>query len=202
MNPLEALLRPFVALVNRQIKSTTPARELCANMTGKVIAIRVQNTALAMFFEIGADALNIASDYDDEPDVSLSGSLLSLASLATGEAAIRSGAVEIRGDAELAQSFRELLQFGRPDLEEELSAFIGDAPAHGVGDVARRIGAWSRDARDTMRQNISEYLQEESRTVPSRHEVEAFQRDVDALRDDVARLNARMQRIEALSARN
>ena len=197
MNPLEALLRPIVSIVNRQIRLTTPARELCAELDGSVIAVRVKNTALAMYFQVRADAIHLSSEFDDEPDAVISGSLLSLASLASGEAAIRSGEVELRGDAELAQSFQQLLRLGRPDLEEELSRLVGDAPAHGIGEAARRIGKWGRDARDTIHQNVSEYLQEESRAVPSRYEVDAFQRKVDTLRDDVARLGARIGILES-----
>ncbi len=197
MNPLEALLRPIVSIVNRQIRLTTPARELCAELDGSVIAVRVKNTALAMYFQVGADAIHLSSEFDDEPDAVISGSLLSLASLASGEAAIRSGEVELRGDAELAQSFQQLWRLARPDLEEELSRLVGDAPAHGIGEAARRIGKWGRDARDTIHQNVSEYLQEESRAVPSRYEVDAFQRKVDTLRDDVARLGARIGILES-----
>ena len=46
-----------------------------------------------------------------------------------------------------------------------------------------------------MRGNVREYLQEESRDVPSRYEVERFTRDVGALRDDVDRLEARLARL-------
>ncbi len=200
MNPLESLLRPVASLVNRQISMTTPARELCAELDGSVIAVRVRNSALATYIEVGGNAIKLGSDYAGEPDVTITGSLLSLACLASGEAAIRSGEVELQGDAELAQAFRHLLQLAKPDLEEELSTLVGDVPAHGIGQLARRIGKWGRDARDTMRQNVSEYLQEESRALPSRYEVDSLQQKVNVLRDDVARLEARIGNLEARAA--
>ena len=46
-----------------------------------------------------------------------------------------------------------------------------------------------------MGDNIREYLQEESRDVPSRYEVEQFTRRVNQLRDDVERLAARVGRL-------
>jgi len=46
-----------------------------------------------------------------------------------------------------------------------------------------------------MGRNVSEYLQEESRDVPSRYEVERFTRRVNALRDDTDRLEARIRRL-------
>jgi ubiquinone biosynthesis protein UbiJ len=47
-----------------------------------------------------------------------------------------------------------------------------------------------------MGANIREYLQEESRDVPSRYEVERFSSDVGELRDDVERLAARVRRLQ------
>jgi ubiquinone biosynthesis protein UbiJ len=47
-----------------------------------------------------------------------------------------------------------------------------------------------------MQQNVGEYLQEEIRAVPGRHEVEAFRQDVRTLRDDVARFEARLNQLE------
>jgi len=57
------------------------------------------------------------------------------------------------------------------------------------------VGNWARDARRTLGSNIREYLQEESREVPSRYELERFVKQVGSLRDDVARLEARLKRM-------
>ena len=156
--------------------------------------------------EFGADPTSVlrrlqgvSSQYGDDPDVVVTGSLLSLARLAgpNGDAAIRDGAIELTGDAGLAQQFQQLLRYGRPDLEEELSGTVGDVIAHGVGEIARSVARWGRDTRSTMRQNVSEYLQEERRVVPSRYETEGLRNNVETLRDDVARFEARLNRLDA-----
>lgn len=197
-DPLEALLRPVASLLNRNIAELTPARELCAQLDGKTIAIRVRNTALAMYFVIDDGLVALAAESDAEPDVVIAGSLLTLAGMlrAGGEQAIRDGAIELTGDAQTAILFQDLLAHAKPDLEEELSTLIGDVAAHRVGEAARGLGHWAREARKTMGANLREYLQEESRSLPSRYEVERFTRRVDALRDDVDRLEARLQRLE------
>ena len=64
-----------------------------------------------------------------------------------------------------------------------------------AGEITRGIGDWARDTRSTMGSNIREYLQEESRDLPSRYEVERFTQQVDSLRDGVARLEARLNRL-------
>jgi len=199
MNPLEALLRPVASVINRNIRATTPARDLCEKLAGKVIAIRVRNTALTAWFIVHDDRLDLALDGDEDPDVMISGSLLTLARMsgAPGTSELRSGALELTGDTHVASDFQRLLNYAKPDLEEELSAFIGDVAAHRIGELARGFGKWSREARATMGANIRDYLQEESRDLPTRYEVDRFADEVGVLRDDVDRLEARMRRLEA-----
>jgi ubiquinone biosynthesis protein UbiJ len=198
MNVLESILRPAAVLMNRQVQASTPARALCAELDGRVFAVRVNDTVLAAYFLIGSTRVSLQASYDDEPDVVISGSLMSLARLATGndESLIRDGLVELRGNGLLAQQFRQLLAHGRPDLEEELSHVVGDVAAHGAGNIVRGIGNWGREAGSTIAQNIAEYLQEESLVLPGRFEADAFRDRVTTLRDDVARFDARLRQLE------
>jgi len=194
MDPLFAIFNPIVALINKQISESTPARELCDKLDGRTIAVRVSNSGLAMAVSVSGDRLTLTTVDECEPDAVISGSLISLARLAgpDGDMLIRDGKVEFDGDALLANDFRELLRYAQPDLEEQLSSVVGDVAAHGIGTAVRSIGRWGDEARSTIRQNIAEYLQEESRTLPSRYEVDEFRGRVQRLRDDVARLEARI----------
>jgi ubiquinone biosynthesis protein UbiJ len=191
MNPLESLLQPVARVLNRNIAESTAAREQCERLDGKVIAIRVRDTALTSYFVIEGEVITLATDHEAEPDVVISGSLVTLALMA-GEDSIRDGSLDLTGDAATAQAFQHLLAHAKPDIEEELSGVIGDAAAHTLGEFARGVGRWARETRSIMGDNIREYLQEESRDVPSRYEVEEFTRSVNVLRDDVDRLAARI----------
>ena len=194
MNPLQALLQPVALVLNKNIRESTPARTLCGRLDGKVVAIRVRDTALAGYFTINEETVVLNAEHDAEPDVVITGSLMTLALLA-GEDSIRDGSLDLTGDAATAQAFQQLLAHAKPDIEEELSGIIGDTAAHGLGEIARGVGRWARQSRSIMHDNIREYLQEESRDVPSRYEVEQFSKDVNTLRDDVNRLAARLDRL-------
>lgn len=200
MDALHTALRPITSLLNRQIRARAPARALSNELDGKTIAIRIRDTSLAAYLHIAGEELVLSGEFDREPDVILSGTLLALLQMSrsAGEDLIRKGEIELTGDAQLAGQFRKLMKFARPDPEEELSRVVGDVAAHGVGDIVRGIGKWGRRAGATLRQNVSEYLQEESRALPSRYEVERFRGSVEALRDDVARFEARLRRLEPL----
>ena len=198
MNPLEIALRPVTGILNRNIRATTPARELCEKLAGSVIAVRVSNTGLATWFIVHDDALELTTECDKEADVVISGSLISLARMAAESdvAALREGSIELTGDAHIADDFSRLLALAKPDIEEELSGVVGDVAANRIGEIARGVTNWGREARTTMGANIREYLQEESRDVPSRYEADKFADKVDRLRDDVARLEARINRLQ------
>jgi ubiquinone biosynthesis protein UbiJ len=197
MDALEAALGPIARLLNRNISESTPARELCTKLSGTIVAVRVRDTALAAYFVVQDDTLNVVASSSEEPDVVITGSIITLARMAgqSGEAAIRDGSLDLTGDAETANQFQQLLSFAKPDVEEELSGIIGDVAAHRLGEIARGVGRWGRGARSTMGANIREYLQEESRDAPSRYEVDKFTADVSALRDDVDRVEARLNRL-------
>jgi len=196
MDALEAALRPIAALLNRNIQDSTPARELCTELSGTVVAVRVRDTALAAYFVID-DVLDVVTSSPKDPDVVITGSILTLAKMAgqSGEAAIRDGSLDLTGDAETAGQFQQLLSLAKLDLEEELSGIVGDVAAHRLGERARGVSRWGRSARSTMGANIREYLQEESRDAPSRDEVDRFGAAVNTLRDDVDRIEARLNRL-------
>jgi ubiquinone biosynthesis protein UbiJ len=199
MDALEAALRPIANILNRNIHATTPARELCAKLDGTVVAVRVRDTALATFFVVHEDLLELVTESEQEPDVIISGSIVTLARMAgqSGESAIRDGSLDLSGDAETAHDFQRLLGLAKPDVKEELSGIIGDIAAHNLGSFARSLGHWGREVRSTMGANIREYLQEESRAAPSRYEVDRFSKDIGTLRDDVDRLEARLNGLES-----
>lgn len=191
-------LTPFESVLNRNIAASGEARRLCKQLEGKVLALHFTGLPLDLFLRSEGDRMSVATASAQPSAATLSGSPLAFMRLAGSapEAAIRGGSVQIQGDAEVAQTFSELLKHARPDLEEELSRVIGDVAAHQVGNAARAALGFGRRAVDTLTQNIAEFLQEEGRDVPSRTEADEFVAAVDQLRDDVARLEARIARLE------
>jgi ubiquinone biosynthesis protein UbiJ len=134
------------------------------------------------------------------PDAVIAGPPLALIDLFArredGSAPRGSERVHISGDAEIAARYRELLDLGRPDWEEELSRLVGDLPARRVSLAARAALSWAGGFAQSARANVAEYLQEESRALVSKPEVEEFLGQVDALRETADRVEARIARLE------
>ncbi len=191
-------LTTLESALNRNIAASSAARALCKRLEAKVLALHVEGIPLSIYFRAQGEQMSLDTKYDGTPNATLSGTPLSLLRMAgpAPEAAVRTGSVHIHGDAEVAQTFSELLKQARPDLEEELSRVIGDVAAHHVGSAARSALGFARKAADTFAQNVSEYLQEEGRDAPNRTEADEFVDGVDKLRDAVDRLEARLALLE------
>jgi ubiquinone biosynthesis accessory factor UbiJ len=196
------LLTPLESVLNRNIAASSAARAACNRLAGKTLAMHVtgapQNTLLSFYFSCDGERMSIASNSDAPPAATLSGTPFAYIGMigTQPESAMRSGSVRIEGDAEVAQAFRELLKAAQPDFEEELSRVVGDVAAHQVGKLARGALQFGKRVADTFAQNVSEYLQEESRDVVTRVEADEFVESVDQIRDAVDRAEARLTLLE------
>jgi len=114
--------------------------------------------------------------------------------LARDETALKQ--VEIEGSAELASTVQHLFRHLSWDAEEDLSGLLGDVLAHRLASEARAFATWQRDAATRLAQNFAEYWTEEQPLLARPSDVEKFCRDIDALRDDAARLEKRIERLE------
>jgi ubiquinone biosynthesis protein UbiJ len=180
-------------LLNRGLPRSPRARQLCAELDGKSVAIEIRDITRLRMTSTG-QTLTVTRDAAPA-DATLAGGPLSLLALAGGSpaAVLQRGGVAISGDAELAQKFRELARLLQPDLEEELSLLLGDVPAHQLGRLARLTLAWSRKAASTTLTNLAEYLGHERADLVPRNEGEQFLRGVDAVREGVDRLATRIE---------
>jgi ubiquinone biosynthesis protein UbiJ len=131
-------------------------------------------------------------------DATIIGAPLSLLGLAgaDSQAVIRRGDVRIEGDPEIAQRFRELGGLLMPDLEAGLSQVLGRTGAHLALRGMRAAADWSRAAARTSLRNVAEYLAHESRDLVSRPEAEHFLRGVERMREQLDRIDARLQLME------
>jgi ubiquinone biosynthesis protein UbiJ len=109
---------------------------------------------------------------------------------------VNRSAAQLRGDAEIANQYRHLFALARPDPEEELSRVLGDLLARRLTRFAGGALGWARRTRRTIGENVAEYLQEESRDLVNKPELEEFLRGVDVVRETADRIEARVARLE------
>ncbi|MES9972789.1 MAG: SCP2 sterol-binding domain-containing protein [Candidatus Thiodiazotropha sp.] len=194
-----ALSATLEALLNQAIHldPETPAR--LTPMHGKVIRLDLLGMGTPLYLIPDPNGIQVLNDFEGQADCSLRGSPFDLMRMrGTSKSAdqLFKGNVEIEGDTALAQQFGALLADLDIDWEEQLSRVTGDIAAHEIGKLVKSAISWGRSVNRTTEQNLQEYLQEELRLLPSRHEISTFLDEIDRLRDDADRLEARVQRLK------
>jgi ubiquinone biosynthesis protein UbiJ len=162
--------------------------------------------------QAGKTALLICLPFDWRATVSDSGELTSSGSDALADVTIRVtpglllraaahdetawSAAEVAGDGEFAAAIDYLRRNLRWDYEEDLSRLTGDIAAHRIANAAREFDRWSRRTVINLGRTFAEYAIHEQPLVASAPAVEAFNREVDGLRDDAERLEKRFQLLQ------
>ena len=104
----------------------------------------------------------------------------------------------MEGDAETGQQVVELFDRMEIDWEELFSHFVGDIPAHQTGRLIHGVASWFKEARDSFVQDVSEYVHEEAQWLPTHEALQDFFSEIDVLRMDVDRAEARVNRLKSL----
>lgn len=141
--------------------------------------------------------VNNDSAYDLTINLSLGGLIRSR--LTSIEQVIRDRDIEFTGDLNIAMELQSLLNNTdinlRDILQEKLSEQTSDAFAWQFINIIDKILTRITVKHGELAEQISEYLQTEKNILVNKIEVEHFIKDVDNLRDDVARLEARIDRL-------
>ena len=192
--------RALEAALNRALALDPETGEALARLDGKRVALRVDQPPLALQVAVDGCRLRVGPvDDANTPDLDVRGTLAGLVSqlpiFRRDEDGPPVGRMRIEGDADLARRLQRLAERFDPDWDAPFVAVFGEVL--GV-QVAKGFAVALRLARNGARDLAgmsAESLTEESRDLVPREELAAFHDDVDALRDDVARLAARIARL-------
>lgn len=196
---LGSLIAPVLeTTLNRYLSLDSEAAERLRTISGKLIALEIKAPNATLLVQPLENTVRIGEYIGGAPDVVISGSPLALARLGLSRnmgTGTLGKYIQMRGDVEVGRVFQEALAGVEIDWEELLAARIGDIPAHQAANAVRGLTAGLTNAVDKLRMDLSEYLQEEAQIVPTRIEVEQFMDEVDCLRADIERLEARIERL-------
>src|SRR5207302_8604760 len=92
----------------------------------------------------------------------------------------------IIGSGPFADELRYLARHLRPDVEEELSRFLGDVAAQRIGDRMRAIARWPRHAALPAREDPPHYAIKEHRMLVRRAELAQLATDIGRLGNALA----------------
>lgn len=104
--------------------------------------------------------------------------------------------VKIEGDADFANSISQVGQGLHWDAEDDLAKLFGDVAAVRMVATAKAGFAAARDGHRRLAENVAEYLTEEKPVLVRPPAVADFAAEVARLRDDVERMQKRIEKLE------
>lgn len=171
------------------------ARERLMPYAGSTLCCRVAPFEVAFRIEPdGCLSANRSENADRPADVTITVPLAQLPGALIGEPDKLMAAVNLQGNAELADSIGFVFRHLEWDAEEDLSRVLGDIPARRLSETARALRRAHERALTSLGGNLGEYFAEEQHLLVTHGALDAFGDELRALRDDLARLEKRVDR--------
>lgn len=104
-------------------------------------------------------------------------------------------AAKIRGNIDLANAVNDVLDNIRPDPEAFLASKIGDIAAHRAMSVFHSLKQGAEQLMGRLKDQFTEHVAEGHSVIVPNDEITHFMTEVDKLRNDVARLQQRIDRL-------
>lgn len=184
--------------INHVLKQDPATLEKFASMQGKVIAFEMTDLDLTLYIFPHNEGVQVKYLYDGKADTTLQGNTLAFVNMSLGDAteSFFSGDVRIKGEIELGQRFKRILDKLDLDWEEWLSGYTGDLVAFKAGSFIRSFSSWGKSTLETLELDAHEYIQDEGQLSPHSSELEEFTSNINQLRNDTARLETRISRLQ------
>lgn len=188
-NPLDLL----PAAIDHLLAGEAWARAQLAPHVGRTLHVVVGPFTIRLTVASEASVVRAAQTAVADTTVTLPAAALARAMAGGPDAALRD--LRVDGDADFAQAVSMLVRHLRWDVEEDLSKVVGDAASHRLVAAGRAASGEIRRAHERLAANVVEYLADEDPQLVRPRAVTALADGIRALRDDLARLEKRVDRL-------
>ena len=134
---VDEVQRRIVLMLNHVLTQERAATSRLMRQQGHVVLVRWRSF-FVRFLITPAGLLDLAGE-NAKPDLSLTAMEKSAAVIAQSLLRGDKPAIRIEGDVQLAADVNWLVDHVRWDVEDDLARIVGDAPAHVLGQLARRM---------------------------------------------------------------
>lgn len=187
------LTQVAIASLNHVLAQNAWARAKLQPHAGRIAALSAPPLALRLVVAADGQVAEAAADSPADSEILLPSSAFGQVFLGF-EALSRQ--ISVSGNAEFAETLGFVLRNLRWDAEEDLSKVFGDIVARRMATGAAQFAQWQKDAARNLAETTADFLTEERPVLLRPDAVAAFADEVDSLRDDLARLEKRVEKIE------
>jgi ubiquinone biosynthesis protein UbiJ len=184
---------PISAAINHLLAREPWARERLAKHAGKIAVF--DGGVAAVRLKVAADGMVEAAASEEDAQVTIRVKLSDLPVIMQHSEHAFSY-VQIEGDADFANTISQLSETLRWEAEEDLARLIGDVPAVRVAGGMRAAFEMAKSTQRKLAENVAEYFLEEKPLLVRPQAVADFSAEVTKLRDDVERLDKRIEKLK------
>lgn len=196
---IETALIGLEKAINAYIKLDPDCVKKIAAIKGSSLKIVLSDLQQSFYIVATDCGLQLSSKYNKEASATISATLMQFINFylkGASNAEMFKNKIIVSGNTSVATAFREIFQSIDIDWEEHLSKITGDAIAHHAGNSARNLLSTGKSILNSLKQNVQEYLHFEGELLPTEKQLKQFSSDVNVLRNDVERLEARFHIIK------
>lgn len=181
-----------IRILNHLVQSESWAQERLRQHAGAKLLVAAGRLNIGL--SIDESGLFRVNDTPAVPDVTLTLPAESaFAALLEREKLFSS--VKLDGSVEVAETLAFVFRNLKWDAEGDLAEVVGDIPARRLTKAGKAVLSGVQGSLAKATENITEYVVGDSRFVVSEKDLAAFGKDVNDLRDDLARLEMRVSRL-------
>ncbi len=182
-----------------------PATRLQLNQhIGRSILVNVQfpHLSILVFLDEGKVRLTPAEDHlSHEANATVTASSFDLIKQALNkEQVISQSGLQIEGDVFFLHELQKISHQIDIDWEFGLSQFVGDISASQIGQGVRSLFDFAKQAANAFLNNSSQFLREDTQILPKKWQVDDYIEEVQELRTDIERLEARITLLQQRSS--
>ncbi|WP_194439800.1 ubiquinone biosynthesis accessory factor UbiJ [Vibrio fluminensis] len=196
--PFDPLVTAVIeTTLNTLIKDDPELGRRLARLKGQVIQVHLKELNKTLTF-VFSQQIDVLAHYEGQPDCYLSLNLSVLPELreqANITKLIKQDKLILEGDIQLAQKFSQLMTDCKPDIEEWLSRVTGDVVAHTLVKGAAQVGQFVKAQASKHQNHLGQVITEEWKLTPAPLEVAYFCDQVDDVKSQAARLEAKLNQL-------
>lgn len=195
---LEIGLFVLEGAINQALKTDLQTIARLQELENKKIKLDITDWRLEFFIIPNHNGIELRAKISGEADTVITGKLNNLIQISLSKdkkSAMRQHNIQFSGDAHTGIAMQQILSHVDIDWEEHLSRLVGDTSATLISKSINTALNLGRSILDSIKRNTEEYIHHEARLCPKREDLEFFYHDISTLRNDVDRLEAKLNLI-------
>jgi len=185
-------------LSKQLIQLDSDCQPALARLQGKQLAITLRDLKLTVVVSASKDSL-LFNQHDETTDCRISADISTLKQLRDPSQLtrlIKTDALQIEGDLQVAQLFSQFIQQLNPDWQSALAQYIGDAQTYKLSSTLQQLQQYLQFKAKQLAQLHVELAQDELLLTPSRQETEQFSQQLSELEARVELLRRQLNKLQ------